>query len=167
MDLMPMIDFLFTQYGLLGLFIASIIGNATVLFPLPIDIFVIGYGALAQDAVQVLVVGIVGGTGAAIGEMSAYILGYLGMRGFESVKNRSVVSIEEIRERLRYKGMWIIFLGALIPFSFDVIGLAAGLIKYSPRRFFVAALAGKIIRYCIIAFAGFYGMQAVRAWFFL
>ncbi len=167
MDLLPLIEFLFSQYGLLGLFIASIVGNATILFPLPIDLFVVGYGAIAPTSAQVLATGLVSGAGAAIGEMSAYILGYLGVRGFESIKKRGVVSITEIRKRLRYKGMWIVFLGALTPFPFDVIGIAAGLIKYSPRRFFIAALAGKVLRYCLLAYAGFYGMQIIKAWFFV
>ena len=89
MDLLPLIQFLFSQYGLLGLFIASIVGNATILFPMPIDLFVVGYGAIAQAPLQVLVVGLVSGAGAAIGEMSAYIIGYLGIKGFESIKKQN------------------------------------------------------------------------------
>lgn len=167
MDLLPFIEFLFSQYGLLGLFIASIIGNATILLPLPIDLFVLGYGAIAPSSFQVLLAALVGGTGAAIGEMSAYLLGYLGIKSFESVKKQSVVSIAEIRRRLHYKGMWVVFLGALTPFPFDVVGVAAGLIKYSPKRFFSAALAGKVLRYSLLAYAGFYGMQAVKTWFLM
>jgi len=167
MDLLPMIELLFTQYGLLGLFIASIVGNATVLFPMPIDFFVLLVATLAQNPVQVLALGVVSGIGAAIGEMSAYLLGYLGIKGFERAKKRSVVSIDEIRERLQYRGMWVVFLGALTPFPFDIIGVAAGMIKYDPRRFFLAALAGKVIRYCLLAYAGFYGLQFIKAWFFI
>jgi membrane protein YqaA with SNARE-associated domain len=162
-----MIEFLFSQYGLLGLFIASIVGNATVLFPMPIDIFVFAVAALADNPLLVLIIGLVSGTGAAIGEMSAYILGYLGVKSLEKVRKSEIISIKDLQEKLEKGGMWIVFLGALTPFPFDVIGVAAGLIKYNPRRFFAAAWAGKTLRYCLIAYAGFYGMQIVKAWFIL
>jgi len=167
MDFGPLIEFLFSQYGLLGLFIASIIGNATILLPMPIDLFVFAVSALASDPLLVLVIGLVGGIGAGIGEMSGYILGYLGIKSFEKIKNSEVFSIKELQKRLKTNGMWLIFLGALTPFPFDVIGLAAGMIKYNPRRFLVAAIAGKVVRYTLIAYGGFYGMQLVKTIFLI
>lgn len=167
MALEAVVGFLFSQYGLIGLFVASIVGNATILLPLPIDLFVFAVAALASNPGLVLVIGIVSGIGAAIGELSGYFLGYLGIRSFESIRKSEVISIDKLRERLKEKGMWIIFLGALTPFPFDIIGLLAGIIKYSPYRFFAAALSGKVIRYCLIAYAGFYGMQIVKNWFLL
>ena len=161
MDLVALLNFLFSEYGMLGLFIASIIGNASILLPLPIDFVVLGYGAVAPSARHVFVAGLVSGIGAGIGEMSAYLLGYLGTKGVERIKKQRVVSIAEIRERLQYKGMWVIFLGALTPFPFDVVGIAAGLIKYDPKKFFVAALLGKVVRYITLAYAAYYGWNAL------
>lgn len=153
------------NYGLLGLFIAAIISNATILFPVPLDIFIFIVGGLAGNAFDVLLIGIVSGVGAAIGEMTAYIIGLLGIGAAERAKHKEFKHIKEVRRKLRDFGMVFIALGAMTPFPFDLVGIAAGIIKYSPRRFFAAALAGKLARYTIIAFAGFYGLGAVRAYF--
>jgi membrane protein YqaA with SNARE-associated domain len=108
---------------------------------------------------------VVASFGAAIGEMSAYILGLLGIKTIQRMSEERVEKILALGESLANKGIPIVFLGALTPFPFDFIGIAAGLLKYNPKKFFIAAFVGKAVRYIIIAFAGFIGAASVKAWF--
>ncbi len=152
-------------YGLLGLFIASIIANATVFLPMPIDLIFLGLSAETLGPEQVLIVAIVLGAGAAIGEMTAYITGMLGAKAIESLGVREFEKLGQIRGKIGEKGMWFIFIGALVPFPFDLIGISAGLIRYDWRKFFLAALLGKTGRYIGIGLVGFFGFSALKAFF--
>ncbi len=157
---------LVSTYGLLGLFVASIIGNATIFFPAPIALIVFGLGVLAaQQGLGipfVLMVGVTAGAGAAIGELSGYFVGFLGRRGVKRFYSSiNPFALSEIEHRLKQHGVLVVFLGALSPLPFDIFGLAAGMIQFDVKQFFVATLAGKIIRDCVIALAGFYGMELI------
>ncbi|MEM4257219.1 MAG: hypothetical protein QXD98_02555, partial [Candidatus Diapherotrites archaeon] len=57
-------------YGLLGLFIASIIANATVLLPMPIDILFLALASQTNSITETIIIALVLGLGAGIGEMS-------------------------------------------------------------------------------------------------
>lgn len=145
-------------YGLVGLLLASIIANASIFFPMPIDVIVLAVGADTQFLLEALLIGLIAGIGAAIGEMTAYIMGLLGVQAAEKTKNKEFEKIQKIKEQLGKKGMLFVFIGALTPLPFDIIGIAAGLVKYDPKKFFMAALAGKIVRYILIALSGFSGI---------
>jgi len=158
---------MFSDFGLLGLFVAAIIGNASVFLPTPIDFIVLAAGAIAPGFWYALAIGIVGGTGAAIGEMTAYILGLLGVSAAERAKHHEFEKMKYVRERLDKSGMVFIALASLTPFPFDLVGIAAGIIKYPPKKFFIAALAGKLVRYILIALAGFYSWGIISTWFLI
>jgi len=156
------------SYGLFGLFLGSIIANASILLPLPIDIFVFllaNEPFVGEGLVNAIALGLVAGLGSAIGEMSGYILGLMGAAGIESIKEKQYEKLSEIKHNIKELGTVFIVLGAFTPFPFDLIGIAAGLIKFDPKRFFFAALIGKVLRYVVIAVAGFYSIGFVRAIF--
>ncbi|HLC93116.1 MAG TPA: VTT domain-containing protein, partial [archaeon] len=149
-------------YGLLGIFIASIIANATVFLPLPIDLLVIAINAQSDSLLNVIILCSVVGVGAGIGEMSAYIAGLLGVETAEKIREKEFTQIKEIRGKLEQKGMAFIFMMALVPFPFDIIGVTAGFIKYNPKKFFIAALLGKTFRYIALGVAAYYGFAALK-----
>ena len=62
--------------------------------------------------------------------------------------------------------MIFIFIGALAPFPFDLLGLAAGLLKYDMKKFFIAMALGKILRFGIIFYSGMYSVGIVKDIFF-
>ena len=66
-------------FGYLGVFLASLIGSATIILPVPSFALVIAAGSQLDP----LWVGIISGAGAAIGELTGYGLGY----GIYHVKN--------------------------------------------------------------------------------
>jgi membrane protein YqaA with SNARE-associated domain len=161
-DLKGFLLFFSTEYGLIGLFVASIIANATILFPLPMDAVVMAAAAFSEDPVFFLLIILVSGFGAALGELTSYFLGLIGVRAVERLSKKEFNSLEAIKNKVKNKGMIFIFLGAFTPFPFDLIGIASGIIKYDLKKFFIATFAGKLFRYFLLAVAALYGIEAIK-----
>lgn len=163
---MAFVKSLVTGYGLLGLFVGAIIANATVLFPVPVvDVIFLALAGDTNSVFEAIFLGLVVGAGAGLGEMSAYLAGLFGVEAAERAKKSEFEKVKVIREKISTLGGYFIFFSALVPFPFDIIGITAGLIKFDYRRFFVAAMAGKMTRYLILALASFYGLHAVKSFF--
>ena len=148
-------------FGPIGFFFAAIIGNASIILPLPIDLIFIPFASVdyfGLGAATPLLLGIIVGTGAAIGELSGYIIGFMGVRSFEAMKKSEVEKIHHIKEKISNKGIPLVAFFAFTPLPFDVVGLAAGLVKYSLKKFFAGCWLGKVPRYVILAYAGYFGM---------
>ena len=152
------------NYGLVGVLVASMISNATVFVILPAveGILFIFSERYAVSFTEVAMYSFAAGLGAAIGEMTSYIMGLIGVKAAEKVKHKEFGKLDRIKDLLGKKGMLFVFLGSLTPFPFDIIGIAAGVIKYDVKKFFVAALLGKITRFLIIGFTAYYGINFVK-----
>jgi membrane protein YqaA with SNARE-associated domain len=135
------------QYGYLGVFLASLIGSATIILPLPAFALTFAMGGTMPSP---LLVGLAAGLGAGLGEFSGYLAGY-GGRGI--IENRA--SYDWIMRQMRRYGVWFVFAAALIPNpAFDVAGIAAGALRFPAGLFLVACIAGKTIRMVLLAYAG-------------
>ncbi|MCX6802146.1 MAG: VTT domain-containing protein [Candidatus Diapherotrites archaeon] len=148
---------LLEAFGLPGLFIAAILANATIVFPLPLDFLVFPLGEMnfyGLGILSPLAVGIAVGFGAAIGELTGYFLGRVGAKGIEKLTRREMKKVLSLKEKVQTYGMIFIFLFALFPSAFDFVGIAAGLIKFDARKFFIACAAGKTLRYILIGYFG-------------
>ncbi len=131
--------------GLLGLFIASVLGNATVFIPVPSFIV----ACAAAPAYGWVAAGVVSGVGATLGETTGWLAGYGGSAIIPHGK-----WYDRLTDFMRRHGMIGIFLLALIPNPvFDVAGAISGALKMPLWQFWVSAGAGKVIRYTIGAYA--------------
>lgn len=137
----------FAIYGYPGVFLISLIGNATLILPAPSYAVVFAVGG----ALNPVAVGIVAGLGAALGELTAYLAG---VGGRAVVKDRALY--RRLENQMRSKGgVMIIFLLALIPNpAFDIGGIVAGTLRMPVWQFVLAAWAGKSIRFMLVAFSG-------------
>jgi len=137
------------RYGYPGIFVLSILANATVLLPAPGVLFVFAMGAVFDP----FWVAIASGAGAALGELSGYLAGFSG---------QAVVENKDYYERLRN---WMethrklsdiaITVLAFIPNPlFDLAGMAAGTLKIHLIRFLFFCLIGKILKMMIFSYAG-------------
>ncbi len=143
--------------GYLGLFILSIIGNATLILPAPVFVLVCAAGL----ALGPIPVGIVSGVGASIGELTGYLAGYGG---------EAIIPEGKLYQRLHAfmdrHGMLAIFLLAAIPNPiFDIGGLIAGVLKMPVWKFLVAAAIGKSIRLGVTAWACMAGIPFLQQFF--
>jgi membrane protein YqaA with SNARE-associated domain len=149
-DLMNgIIDFTVSLVGPLGLFIGvffiGIFGNFTVLFPIPYQ------AALLFIALQdwftftdAILVALMAGFGATIGEVAAWLLGRSQTEALEdSSAGRRIMEIRQQAER-GYGGIFI-FLYAATPLPDDILLIALGATKYPLWKTVVACSLGKIV----------------------
>jgi len=147
------------SYGYIGIFLISLIGSATIILPLPSVAFVFASGAILNP----FLVGVLAGLGAAIGEFTGYALGWGGRKVIKSKWKKLFKRTEDAFQR--YGGFWIIILFAVTPLPDDIVGIIAGTLKYSVKKFFIASLIGKVILHLILAYAGFYGIGWILQYF--
>lgn len=140
----------FENYGYLGAFLIALIANATIILPFPGFVVLFALGA----AFNPLFIGLVSGLGGAIGEMSCYLLGYSG-RGVAS--NRKLY--DKAVQWLEKWGALTVFIFALTPLPFDVLGVAAGFLRFTFWKFFIACFLGKTLLYIAMALAGAWGWE--------
>ncbi len=176
-------------FGYLGVFFASFIGSATVILPAPVFLAIFTAGSVLNP----WLVGIIGGFGAALGELTGYAVGLGGKKIIEKKSLKSVHKhfgrirnlwsrfrrFEEKGEKKENEGWmkkatkWfqghgafpVIVLFAATPLPDDVVGIICGAIRYDVKKFFLATLIGKIAMMTALAWGGFYGMQAVLGFF--
>ena len=137
------------EWGYVGNFLVQAASSATVFIPTLGSAYTFG----AAVSLNPLLLGLVGGLGAAMGEMTGYYLG---------AKGRNVIQDGRLYQRLhavpqRWAGA-AIFAFALLPFPFDVAGLWAGTVRYPLARFFLYVAVGKVLNMTAMALVGYYGI---------
>ncbi len=147
------------RYGYPGLFLLSILANATIILPAPGLAFVFGAGGLT--ALSPFWVGVVAGAGATLGELSGYLAGFSG---------QAVIENRQLYERLegwmkRYGPPTIAGLAFLPLPIFDLAGVAAGALKMPIHRFLLWCALGKIPKMLLVAYAGAYSLEWVTRLF--
>nr|MBC7244572.1 VTT domain-containing protein [Chloroflexota bacterium] len=143
----------FSTYGYLGLFLISVIGNATVLLPVPS----LAATFITGSVFNPLIVGTVSGAGMAIGELSGYLAGYGGGAIIEA-QNRA--RYERMENWMRRYGTATIFVLSVIPNPiFDLAGIAAGALHFPLWQFLVICFLGKTVKGVALAFAGAQSIQ--------
>jgi membrane protein DedA with SNARE-associated domain len=147
-------------WGYAGVFLINLVGSASILLPSPAVASVFGGGALLHDFLGVpafIWVGLVAGLGEALGEFSGYAAGYGGRIVFE---NRP--EYQRVHRWMERHGTVSMFLLSLFPNPlFDVAGVAAGAVQMPLRRFFLAVLAGKVIKDTYLAAVGGLGADLI------
>lgn len=143
---------LISTYGYFGVFLVSMIGSASIFLPLP-STFVVFFSALFLDP---LLLGIAGGLGAAIGELTGYGLGVGGRKIIQRKWKKDFRNAEKLFEK--YDGFLIIAVFAATPLPDDIVGLVGGSIGYPVKKFFLATLIGKLVLHLILAYGGFYSV---------
>jgi len=139
------------KFGYPGIFIISVLANATVLLPAPGVAVVFAMGSIFNP----LIVGIVAGVGGGIGELSGYMAGFSG----QAVIERGGI-YERIHPFMQKYGPATIFVLAAIPNPFfDLGGVAAGALKMPLRTFLIWCILGKILKMLTFAYAGAYSID--------
>jgi len=147
------------SYGYFGAFLISLIGNASVLLPGIVLPILSGLGIvlyLADGLVSPVVVGLAGGAGAAIGEIVGYMAGY-GGRGI--VENKKLY--ERLVDWVRRWGTVAIFIFALVPLFFDLVGLTAGALRFPLWKFILVCWLGRTLLYVVFVVLAALGWEAV------
>ncbi|MDY7040747.1 MAG: VTT domain-containing protein [Chloroflexota bacterium] len=141
----------FRAYGYPGVFVISLLGNATVILPAPSLAVVFAMGSVLHP----LLVGMCAGPGEALGELTGYMAGY---GGRAAIENREMYDRLESRMR-RYGGLTVFVLSVIPNPVFDLAGIAAGVLRYPLWRFLLFCWLGKTIKTVAFAYAGAYSVS--------
>ncbi len=139
--------FYFLQsFGYLGVFLISLLSSATIFIPVPGFAIVFAMGAYLNP----VLLGIAAGLGSGIGEISGYLVGYAGHNAVTGTK-----TFRSHRRQIEKYGAPAIFVLAFLPNPvFDLAGIASGAIKMPAWQFLLATIAGKTLRFILLAYAG-------------
>jgi membrane protein YqaA with SNARE-associated domain len=132
--------------GYPGIFLVSLLSNATIILPVPGVLFTSLMGAVFNP----IFVALAAATGATLGELSGYLAGFSG----QAVVERTLANQRIERWMLKY-GHWTILLLAFVPNPlFDIGGMVAGAIKMPIWRFLIFCWVGKLGKMLLFAFGG-------------
>ncbi len=148
-------------YG--GTFLISLIGNATIILPGAVLVILSNIGILLYPVTGLsgpIIVGLIGGVGAAIGEITGYVAGYSG-RGI--VQRGKMYS--RVEGWVRKWGVMTIFVFSLVPFVFDLVGIVAGVLRFPFWKFILVCWLGRTLLYVVFVVLAALGWQAVLPYF--
>jgi len=134
----------FERYGYLGVFLANLLPSMSVIIPAHLFIPGQALSVIVAAAGSVFWVAVAASVGSALGEITAYYVGYGG---------KSLLNLDRY-ERYRTAEKWMsrhgglaISLFAFLPlFFFDFVGIAAGALRFPLGRFMVFCFLGRLPR---------------------
>jgi membrane protein DedA with SNARE-associated domain len=153
-------------FGYFGVFVTNLLSTSTVVIPVP-GLTATGQALIIREgehSAYPWLIGLLGGTAMGLGEVTLYYAGYLGA---ELARGREIPGPRWFRSGVRrmtsgtrwlmaHWGMVTLFVLSAVPNPFfEVAGLTAGSVRMSFRRFFIAAVAGKILRGILLAYLGY------------
>ncbi|MFC2068219.1 YqaA family protein [Chloroflexota bacterium] len=147
------------SYVYLGAFLISVIGNATIILPGAVLLILSEIGVVVYPVTGAkgpVFVGLAGGVGAAIGEITGYLAGYSGREIAEKVKiyNRLVGWVQRW-------GVIAIFTFSVVPLVFDLVGMAAGVLRVPFWKFMVACWLGRTVLYVVVVLTAAWGWETI------
>ena len=143
-------------YGYVSVFLISLLGNATVILPVPSLAVVFAGGGVLHP----LAVGLVAGLGEPLGELTGYLAGYGG-----SAVIPEGPRFERVKLWMERRGFITIFVLSAIPNPvFDLAGLAAGVLRFPVPKFLLACWLGKTLKAVVIAYLGSLSMDIILPW---
>ena len=148
-----------SAWGYLGIFIVSLVGSATIIFPAPAFAVIFAFGAVLNP----WLVGIAAGIGSAIGELTGYVIGRGGREVIEKRHEKWLEKAKKWTDRYGFFAVLVVF--AATPLPDDVVGILAGVFEYDVKKFLLASMIGKIIMSTCLALGGYYSAGWVMSVF--
>jgi membrane protein YqaA with SNARE-associated domain len=134
------------RYGLPGIFLLSLVSNATIILPAPALALTFALGGVMHPAG----VALASAAGATLGELTGYLAGYTGQAIIPH--GATYAALEQWTRR--YGGPAILALAALPNPFFDIAGATAGMLRMPVGLFLLWTWIGKTIKMFVIAYAG-------------
>jgi len=151
--------------GYPGAFLVSLIGNITVLFPIPYIavIFLLGGAKAGISGPYIFdpwLLGIFGGLGATLGEITGYFLGRFGSRYVNQDQRNGFIEFIKKYPRLTPFVVWFL---AVTPIPDDVVVISLGIARYPFQKILIPLMIGKLMFLTIIAWGGRLGLTFIES----
>ncbi|MGB9785045.1 MAG: DedA family protein [Fervidicoccaceae archaeon] len=143
---------LVNQYGLMGIFVASFIGNVIPYSAVPYVAFILAYSAIS-NVESYFVVSLAGGAGATVGKITIFLVSRLGRKKLSKEVRENAEYFLALMKK-KYIGFLIIVLFALTPLPDDVIYVPLGIAGYAFLNFILAVFIGKFFLVLMVTFLG-------------
>jgi len=138
-------DFGATQVGYGAVALSALVASGGLLIPVP----ALATACATAIFLNPFLVGIIAGTAESAGELSGYYLGYTGRDVL--VRSRMYRRLETWMHR---RGWLVLFVVSLVPNPiFDVVGIAAGILRYPIWGFLAVVWVGKVLKFLAFAYA--------------
>lgn len=158
-----------STFGYGGVFLANLLSTATVFVPVP-GLTAAGQALIIQQGgiLNPVLVGILGGTGMALGEITAYAAGAVGSEVVEEEQIQAPRLVRPLVVKViswidwlmdHYGFVTLLVLSAIPNPAFELAGITAGASRMNFPRFMVAVLIGKNVRGLLLAFLGANGVD--------
>ena len=135
------------SFGYLGVFLANLIGSATIIFPVPSFATTIAVGAFSSP----ILTAFFSSLGSTLGELTGY---FAGKGGEEMISNDK--RIKKVKGWMDKYGLWVVFVLAIIPNPlFDLAGIISGITKVPLKKYLFTVFMGKLIKFTVLAYTGF------------
>lgn len=132
--------------GYPGIFLISLLSNATLILPVPGVLFTSAMGAVFNP----WVVALAAGTGATLGELTGYMAGFSGQGVIE---NRQWY--DRVTEWMKkYGGITILVLAFIPNPLFDIAGMVAGALRLPLWKYILYSWIGKVGKMMLFAYGG-------------
>ncbi|MEW6180856.1 MAG: VTT domain-containing protein [Chloroflexota bacterium] len=139
--------------GYPGIFLVSLLANATLILPLPGVLFTSAMGAVFNP----FWVAVAAGSGAALGEISGYLAGFSGQGIVERTEWH-----EKLERWMRKFGPVTILVLSFVPNPiFDIAGITAGILKMPLWQFLLFSWIGKVLKMLVFSYGGSYILNLV------
>ncbi|MDZ4231161.1 MAG: VTT domain-containing protein [Dehalococcoidales bacterium] len=156
-------------YSLVGVFAVSFISASVVsvtFIPIPYYLPVLLLSDTLSSEWGILApvfIGTVSATGASLGQLPTFMIGYGGKRISERLTSRSEArSYRRILEWVERHGSFAVFMVSAVPNPFHLpLTLALGALKFPTANWFIFTLLGNLFKNLVIAFIGYFALHAI------
>ena len=152
----------FEQYGYLGAFLVALISSITIIFPIPGIVIILAIAV--NPAFNWALVALAAGIGGGLGEFTAYLAGY---GGVVVIAPEQSTWYKRAESWMRRYGSATIFTFSVTWLPFDIVGIAAGALRFPFWKFLLATLAGRLPRSlleCYLAYLGWGMLSGPAGW---
>lgn len=132
----------------------SLIGASSIIIPIPYTIIIF----IIAPQYDPILIAIAGGTGAAVGEFTGYMLGFYGQKIISEERKRKTKFLIKLFGRY---GQLAIFLFALTPLPDDLLFIPLGILRYKFIKAFIPAILGKMFMIYLLAYFGRIGADII------
>jgi hypothetical protein len=142
------------RFGAPGMFVAGVIGNASVLVQVPYTLPLLSVALDGATLPHLLVLGLACGVGAGVGEIISYVIADAILTRTPGLPDSRVYQwIERNTDRHPVLTKLAIFVWAVTPLPDDTVIVPLAMVDYGVRRIALPLFTGKVVHNLVIAFA--------------
>ncbi|USN53319.1 MAG: hypothetical protein H6760_04100 [Candidatus Nomurabacteria bacterium] len=128
--------------GYIGGFLISFLANFSIVVPIPYTVVIV---LIAAADINPLLLGIIAGVGAGLGEGSSYFLGYFGQKLTNDVYKKNLDVLKRLIEHKRWYVYIVLFLIGATPIPDDIFIVPLGFLRYGFIRMLIPVALGKMV----------------------